>query len=92
MFSSIHDTIANTNARMTPQLSTACLHSRILFSAVNQVDHHAFSVTIANLLGSIQTDHDFVNNNNQRTYKSYQSMVRQIFDATFNPILMRNYV
>jgi hypothetical protein len=53
MSSSIHDMIANTNARMTPQLITACLHSRILFTAVNQVDRHAFHVTIANLLGSI---------------------------------------
>jgi hypothetical protein len=93
IYSLIHDFTAELNSRMTPATVNACLHSRTVFTITATPGQPAFAATIANHIGSIQSatadiTHAVPAN---RNYTSYQSVLRQSFDSTFNPVLSRDY-
>lgn len=94
MFTTIHDFVADLNPRVIPAIANACLHARTLFTIpMLHPGEGNFPCTIANLIGSFRSadanimDEQLAN----RTYPSYQSTLRQSFDATFNPVLSRDY-
>jgi len=92
MFTKIHDFTAELNSRITPSVLNASLHSQVLFTIEKFFpDKKPFSCAIGNLIGSLRSPTFDMLHQNEHTYPSYQSKLRQSFDSTYNPVLLRDY-
>jgi hypothetical protein len=93
MFTNIHDLTAELDSRSTPHKILLKLFSEQIFSVSNpDAPSQDFYYTAAHFLGAcFLPDHKEIKSSDTTKHSDFQTLLRQSFDAAFNPVLSKDY-